>query len=359
MEIKEVENNLSNIRKTRQLWDEFAFVQNDQSEDVNYQKRYALATALQYDHQPTDKSLIKYLLEQEVESRQSDPFQGNSDVLMLLSYLLASYREVENVWLFEKAKYANFDTYCGYDAEFIFSAGVKATCAYLEEQQITEDNLYLWEHRDHLRGMYTEQSIDRFLEGMKKRYPKQKEDEDIATLFEQAVLLEDSIEAEKLFLQVEKQEGRSDQELSHYAEDAGNIEKAIYYQIRHIEELELDWDKAVAIHQLVKLYISTEDYRNAFLTAKTWGKHLKNFQGWRETNLGRSLTETWFDISLGCYRQKKKKLAKQSFWQGQYLFQKIHNPSVSLLEKGSKCAEKLANVKRQRKYKRLLEKVRL
>lgn len=138
MKIEEIKNHLDQIKSSRKSWKAFSYEKDDDGEDANYLKRYALAIELQYCYTPDDKELIKFLLEQEVLNRRNAPFQGLSISLTLLSYLLATYREPEHVWLFEQAKYANFDTYCGYDSEFIFSAGIEATCDYLENHEITE-----------------------------------------------------------------------------------------------------------------------------------------------------------------------------------------------------------------------------
>ena len=52
---------------------------------------------------------------------------------------------------------ANFDTYCGYSTEFLFLAGVKATCDYLEQHEITEMHPLLCEMKPQLQTLYTEE----------------------------------------------------------------------------------------------------------------------------------------------------------------------------------------------------------
>ncbi|MCG7409570.1 hypothetical protein MH117_19375 [Paenibacillus sp. ACRRX] len=65
MNAKDVRPNIEQIRNSRDLWKEFAY----QDPDINYSKRYAAAVALQYDWKPEDFDLIKFLMENEVESR--------------------------------------------------------------------------------------------------------------------------------------------------------------------------------------------------------------------------------------------------------------------------------------------------
>ncbi|TCS95747.1 hypothetical protein [Hazenella coriacea] len=166
MEIKEIQDHLDNIRTSKDLWNEFAYVKNEEAyfEDENYLKRYALAIELQYHWTPDDQELVRFLMKNEVESQWYDGWQGIGPSLVLISYLLTKSKNPENVWLFEEAKWANFDTYCGYDSEFIFSAGVAATCKYLENHEISEeDHPYLFKMKDELQTIYTEKEIDEFL----------------------------------------------------------------------------------------------------------------------------------------------------------------------------------------------------
>lgn len=93
--------------------------------DINQQKRYNLITALMYDPLPTDESLLQELVLQEVMAAEMD--WGLGTALLRSSGLLARFKNVDNVWLFTRAKCANFDTHCGFDYEFLVSAGIDLT----------------------------------------------------------------------------------------------------------------------------------------------------------------------------------------------------------------------------------------
>lgn len=318
-------------------------------------KRYALAIALQYDNRPEDKELIKFLMENEVESRINDPYQGVGDSLNLISYLLAKFKDVENVWLFEKAKSANFDTSLGYDCEFIFSAGVEVTCNYLEENGLNEDN-YLYQFKDKLRDLYTEDDINRFFERMRSWFPERLEEESIETLFGRAIDFEDFKEAERLFSLMEHNEENDVSTLYHRAKDIRNYEKAVFYKKKVLEKTQRTWDKVSALKDLVEMYLLCKDCFSAFETAKTWDGMLKDFDNWKDTGLGRMLTEHWFDICLEFINLDNVKLATMSFDFGDKMVNEIKYHHLNMLEKANNCCNLLGIVEKKELYMSLLKK---
>ncbi|TWW00308.1 hypothetical protein [Chitinophaga pinensis] len=95
--------------------------------DLHRQKRSNLITALKFAPLPTDEPLLQELFRQEIKRAEKDPFQGCGDAMMLAASLLSRFKNPENVWLFTAAKRANFDTSCGFDYEFLVSAGIDVT----------------------------------------------------------------------------------------------------------------------------------------------------------------------------------------------------------------------------------------
>ncbi|WP_028777379.1 hypothetical protein [Shimazuella kribbensis] len=356
MEIKDIKNHFNHIRKSKEMWNEFVFVysENDDFGDANYLKRYALAIELQYSGNSHDKELVKFLMEQEIENRMNAPYQGIGESLNILSYLLAKFREPENVWLFEKAKCANYDTYCGYSSEFIFSAGVEATCDYLENQTITEDHLYLFKNKDKLREIYTENEIEEFSEWMKEEFPDRIEVEETTTLFSRAIEFGDEEEGKRLFRLLEEEQLDA-QTLYHYAKDIKDYEKSIYYQSKHLEKAKSAQDKVSSLRSISILYCLSNDYIRAFETAKRWDQMLDELSIWKEIGLGRMLTETWFDICLGLDEQNNRKLAFNSFDKGNNMLNQIKNHPLNLLKKANMCCKKFGTPNQQSVYMRLLE----
>ena len=101
--------------------------------DKNEKKRHQLLAGLQFDHQPSDERLVRYLLLQETKMHATAPMQGLSSSLQLNCHILSRYKNPKNVWLFVNAKNANFDTYCGLDYEYLVSAGITATYDYVAQ----------------------------------------------------------------------------------------------------------------------------------------------------------------------------------------------------------------------------------
>ena len=87
--------------------------------DSNYLNRQRLLYGLLYNvcriDEPEREAIIRELFETEIKSRQEESFQGIGENLEMLTYLMRKYRREEDKKLFETAKNANFDCYCGYE----------------------------------------------------------------------------------------------------------------------------------------------------------------------------------------------------------------------------------------------------
>lgn len=352
LEPKEIIRNIETIRNSKPLWKEFEY----QDKDENYFKRYAAAVAIQYDWKQEDYEFIRFLMENEVESRSHDSFQGYGDTLLLLSYLLAKFRNPEHVWLYEKAKCANFDTYCGYFDEFLFSAGVEHTCKYLEESELTESNRYLFERKDHLRSLYTEEEIDAFLERMASWFPNSIDKESTDSLLSRAIDFQDHEEADKLFAILEQDAEASTTTLYYRAKEIGNYEKAIYYKQKELDSINDPRDKASALLDITELRVMNNDYAEAFETAQLWEQLLSVFDSWQETGLGRSMCEAWFDICLGLNKEQKMTTALLCYENGKWMISRTNACYLNLLKKAYVCSEVLQKKKDMRFYKMKLVK---
>lgn len=351
MEIRDIKNNFEKIRGSKKMWEEFAYLQPN-----NYMKRYALAIQLQYNCSLNDKELVKFLMENEIKDRENDPFQGVGDSLFLLSYLLAKFKDVSNVWLFERAKCANFDTACGYDERFIFSAGVDATCNYIKNFNITEDNRYIYENRHNLDNVYKDTDIVRLFKQMKQWFPDKLENEKIDTLLIRSIDFEDYDESKRLFEIYEKTNSSDIDKLFSYSKDLKEYNKAISYQKKIFEKADNAWDKVSSLLIIANLHCLSDDYCSAFQVACHWDKILYTFDSWKNSGLGRKLTESLFDICLGLCDQKNKDLAHQAFEQGDRMVSKIESYHYNLLKKANRCCENLPVTNKIRYYKKLLKK---
>lgn len=82
--------------------------------DAHYTNRLRLAYYLLLEHQDCEM-IVKKLFEEELKDRQNNSFQGIGTCLEILTFLLMKFNHGQYDELFEQAKQANFDCYCGYD----------------------------------------------------------------------------------------------------------------------------------------------------------------------------------------------------------------------------------------------------
>lgn len=91
------------------------------TQDANYTARLRLAYYLLYEGEGDEKSIV-WLFKEELKDREQNSFQGIGSALEILTFLLKKYNEGNKYGdLFVRAKNANFDCACGYDAELVIS----------------------------------------------------------------------------------------------------------------------------------------------------------------------------------------------------------------------------------------------
>lgn len=135
---------LNNVRSGNIPVTDFHFQQSEDEDicDSNQQKRSYLIIALLFNPLPTDEALLRELFLQEIMRAENDAFQGLGDAMIRAATLLARFKNPENVWLFTRAKQANFDTSCGFDYEFLVSAGINETYNFVDSSQSEWKNAF-------------------------------------------------------------------------------------------------------------------------------------------------------------------------------------------------------------------------
>lgn len=85
--------------------------------DKNYTNRTRLCYGLMYGGYSLEsiEAAVRELFETEIISREKASFQGIGVNIEILTVLLRNYNNPNDEKLFERAKNANFDCYCGYD----------------------------------------------------------------------------------------------------------------------------------------------------------------------------------------------------------------------------------------------------
>ncbi len=87
------------------------------TDDANYTNRLRLAYYLLY-WKTDDEDVVAWLFQEELKDRERNSFQGIGSTIRILTALLQRYNADHKYdELFERAKNANFDCACGYDAE--------------------------------------------------------------------------------------------------------------------------------------------------------------------------------------------------------------------------------------------------
>ena len=102
-------------------------------EDTHRVHRARVILGIQFGEQKPSHDFLRFLMEQEVLRAELDPFQGLSEELTAVAWFLSEHRVPADCDLFLRAKGANFDCHCGFDAEFVVSCGVSRLGEYLEQ----------------------------------------------------------------------------------------------------------------------------------------------------------------------------------------------------------------------------------
>lgn len=94
--------------------------------DENYGRRgrvlYGLRLGAAQVDEPEREQMVRELFVQEIIAREKSSFQGIGANLELLSVLMEQYRKPEDKPMYERAKNANFDCYCGFGIDESYAA---------------------------------------------------------------------------------------------------------------------------------------------------------------------------------------------------------------------------------------------
>lgn len=304
---------LQSYRQHPKQWQTFFFKEvinaDGDTVDINSSTRHAILLHLQYDWRQTDKALIRALFEQEVISREEDDYQGIGEALWLGAYLLAKYKDPADIELFYRAKFANFDTACGFDREFIYWPLREQTDEYLRQ---THPDIY-----EELQGDYIELKFAETLEGwwrnLDQRYPNKEKDETLLALYERYFSLDQKEKARHFLDQWASQEKDSDYKYSalkfEYTQ-LGDYDAAIEQAKLILALQESDWDRSSALSNLIKLHRQAKRYHEGYQIVQQLDQIFATFDRWKDIGLGRIAIHETFELSLASEEQE---LARQIF----------------------------------------------
>lgn len=296
---------LSLYRRDKTLWQQLAYspstFMSRNGYDVSYDKqakaRYALLIELQYDLQAQDEALVRYLFTQDILNHQEGSIWGVSDALVLNAYLLASFKNPDDIPLFYNAKHSNFDTSFVIDNDFMFYALEDKT------ERFVKDNLP--EIYDHLQELYSQYSCASALEEwwtqLSSNYPKQEADEHLYTLYQRHLYLE-NYESAKNYLEAWNETTpdsvNKQSTLKHAYTELKEYLKVIELLKEELAASDAHCDNVSCYRGLLDFYTRTEQSENALSTINCIDKELKQFSDWKNVGLGRMTIEQIFEFSL-------------------------------------------------------------
>lgn len=291
------------LRSDPRQWGRCAYAQFVHPEfgkqDANSLERYRVLIALQYDHQPDDESLVRYLFDQEVIARSTDDFQGFGEALRLASYLLSRWRRGSDLWRFAAAKVANFDTYCGYDAQFLCAAGRDAALAEFansdhELKETIRDFLF-----DELcNSRFSSQEIEDWRTGLIHEFPSRPDEEPLRVEIDRAItfgLCDEGLLLLDRFEELGTEKSLSS--LSYLREQLGDLKGAIRHRLALLEDSQDDWDRVSNSCSLADLLLKDQRPAEAWATIRDLDTCLARIEGWGEVGLGRSVVAVAFRVA--------------------------------------------------------------
>ena len=240
-------NSLELLRADPRAWDRVSFAAGQSEErgtyDENEIHRRRILLALQYDRRDTDIELIRHLFTNEVIAAENDSFQGFGDAFTLAALLLASLRDPTDVPLFARAKFANFDTACGFPLEFMFIAGGDETGRILRDSSPA-----IWDKlSEHfLNSDNAPENLDEWWTSINKDYPNAKQDEDLLSLYERSLAFDEPEEARQYFDQWALEEPESESkrsQLKYEYKRLGDFKSAAVVASSQLKTAVKAWDR--------------------------------------------------------------------------------------------------------------------
>jgi hypothetical protein len=182
-------NELPQYRQDKALWEALQVHPLEDDDrgiyDRNERTRNQVLLALQYDCRSSDVDFIRFLFEQEIAAREQDSFQGIGS-LELAAYLLARFKDAKDIPLFARAKFANFDTGCGFSLEYIFVACREQTGEYL----MAHHPDLIVEVKEYLGDLNIPEYFDDWWEHLAANYPDSEEKESLLALYDRSLALD-------------------------------------------------------------------------------------------------------------------------------------------------------------------------
>jgi hypothetical protein len=355
--MKEARRELERMRRSAAAWQELRYERATGADgydcDGNAVRRAVVLWALQYDRRLEDLSLVRWLVEQEARCRREAPYQGLTEQTELAGFLLAEYRQVEDVWLHWVIKQANFDTWCGYDLEHLFAAGVQDTVVFVRssEHPCRDEVLERLLDEDD-QPCVSEENLAEWAQHERARFPADPAVEDPLTWVERAKLTGDRPLARRWLdrwaVGRQRDKGTLSQ-LRYQLADLGAFAEAAAAQRESLVFVDSAWDSASAWQALAGLERQAGDYRAAWAALQECRRALDDVSGWRSVGLGRMYVDELFLLAGAASRE----LAEAVFAEADRQARAVPGLPLAVLQAAVEAADKAGNRAEAERYQSL------
>ncbi|MCM0675233.1 tyrosine-type recombinase/integrase [Micromonospora phytophila] len=355
--MKAARRELERARSSSVVWRELRYERATGADghdyDGNAGRRAKLLWALQYDRRAEDLPLVRWLAMQEARCRSEAPFQGLNQETELVGFLLAEYRQMEDVWLHWEIKRANFDTWCGYNLEHLFAAGVRATIDFVRDSGHADrdDVLELLMDQDG-QPCVSEEDLAQWSQWKRARFPADPMAEDPLTWVERAKLAGDHELAREWLDRWAAGRQRDKDTLSqlrYQLADLGAFAEAAGAQRESLVFAHNAWDSALAWRSLAGLERQAGNHGAAWDALRECRRALNGVSGWPEVGLGRMYVEELFLLA----RSAGSELADAVFAEADRQARDVPRLALVVFQAAAEAADTVGNHTRAKHYQKL------
>ncbi len=353
---------LPRLRHDRAVWPAVAYTagrtEDGVSIDLHARRRFGVILCLQYDRRAADHDLIRWLVTEEVASLTDEATaQGYTDALRIGVTLLARFRDIDDAWLFCRAKMSNFDTYCGLDTRYLLMAGVEATLAMVRARDHPDRDTFLELVTKDGAVMYSQGEVDAWWERIDQSLAASAAEEHPLDLVKQALEF-GAIDEGRAFLDACESQGNGGASATHtimyYRGQLGQPDRALACAQRLLEEVGDDaWERTSALLWIVRFAIQSGHCDVAWSAVVQAHHLLSAHPDWKRFGLARSAVEVTFDLAVTADAE----ISRRAFDLGVGLADQLPSPPLplSILHKAAQAATKVGDARRAERYARLAD----
>ena len=261
---------------------------------------------------------------------------------------MSRFKRGNDFWRFADAKLANFDTVCGYDTQFLLSAGLKAALAIFSHGETAKKEdirEYLFDENGDC--WFTKEDLSEWESHLTIAFPGNMEDEDNRVWIDRAIQFQCPDEGLAFLDQLEKEgSGESLSYLKYVRRALGDVEGAITCQLRILNEASDLWEQLSATQSLADLYVENEQPTEAWNVIEQTEADLDQIDGWHRVGLGRALVKTAFDIANASFHPNARKAFNWACHRGAML----ERTTMQILRAAIQAAERFGDEERKQVF---------